>query len=103
MAVLSALLIAIRTSQLKHDLRTVYVHTFNCTCFYTHMHAYQVVPIIKFINEFVVENPFIVCSEELSYVRKELCRAGDEVKVRQKAGTIRYKAIQGRSDHTQCL
>ena len=57
----------------------------------------QVLLLVKFVNEFIVSNPFIVCSDELSYVKKQLYRERDELKVKQKAGVIQYKAYQGRS------
>ena len=60
----------------------------------------QVLVLVKFVNEFIVSNPFIVCSDELSYVKKELQREGDEVKVKQKAGLIQYKAYQERYVYT---
>ena len=51
---------------------------------------------VKFVVEFIVSNPFIVCSDELSFIKKQLHREGDEIKVKQKAGIIQYKAYQGR-------
>ena len=56
----------------------------------------QVMVLLKFVCEFVSSNPFIVCSDELSYIKKELVRDGDDLKVKQKAGTLRYVARQGR-------
>ena len=38
----------------------------------------------------------MVCPDELSHVKKELNCGSDEVKVKQKAGTIVYKAMEGR-------
>ena len=52
--------------------------------------------LVKFVNEFIVSNPFIVCSDELSFIKKQLQREGDEVKVKQKAGVIQYRACQER-------
>ena len=52
--------------------------------------------LMKFVNEFIVSNPFVVCSDELSFIKKQLQREGDEVKVKQKAGVIQYKAYQER-------
>ena len=52
--------------------------------------------LLRFVCEFITSNPFIVCSEELSYIKKELLRDGDELKVKQKAGTLHYVARQGR-------
>ena len=52
--------------------------------------------LVKFVNEFIVSNPFIVCSDELSFIKKQLHREGDEIKVKQKTGVIHYKACQQR-------
>ena len=56
----------------------------------------QVLVLVKFVIEFIVSNPFIVCSDELSFIKKQLHRDGDEIKVKQKTGVIQYKAYQGR-------
>ena len=56
----------------------------------------QVLSLVKFVIEFIVSNPFIVCSDELSFIKKQLYRDSDEMKVKQKAGVIHYKAYQGR-------
>lgn len=61
-----------------------------------HRYSLQVLVLVKFVNEFIVSNPFIVCSDELSFIKKQLQREGDEVKVKQKAGVIQYKACQER-------
>ena len=52
--------------------------------------------LVRFLCEFMSSNPFVVCSEELGYVKKQLLRDGDELKVKQKAGTLRYVARQGK-------
>ena len=65
-----------------------------------HKNSRQILVLVKFINEFVVSNPFMVCSDELSFIKKELVREGDELKVKQKLGTIHYKAYQGRCVET---
>ena len=57
----------------------------------------QVLVLVKFVVEFIVSNPFIVCSDELNFIKKQLHREGDEIKVKQKAGVIQYRAYQGRS------
>lgn len=63
----------------------------------------QLLPLIKFINEFITSNPFMVCPEELSFIKKELIREQDEVKIKQKSGTIHYKAFQGRWVIFECI
>ena len=56
----------------------------------------QILVLVKFVADFIVSNPFIVCSDELSFIKKQLHREGDVIKVKQKAGIIQYKAHQGR-------
>ncbi len=61
-----------------------------------HKGEQQLLLLVKFVNEFIVSNPFMVCSDELSFIKKDLMREGDEMKIKQKSGTIHYKAFQGR-------
>ena len=49
------------------------------------------------MNDFLRNNPFVVCSEELNHVKHHLAREGDSVRVRHKTGVILYKATQNRS------
>ena len=49
------------------------------------------------MSEFLRNNPFVVCSEELNYVKRELVREGDSLKVKHKTGVILYRATQDRS------
>ncbi len=56
----------------------------------------QVLFLLRFVNDFLSCNPFTVCPGELAHVKKELFRAGDELRVKQKAGVIHYKACQGK-------
>ena len=53
--------------------------------------------LVRFVVDFINSNPFIVCSDELSFIKKQLHRHGDEMKVKQKTGVVQYKAYQGRS------
>lgn len=50
----------------------------------------------KFISKFLDENPLMVCSEEVTYVKKSLIDSQDDLKIKQKAGVLRYKIVQGR-------
>ena len=52
---------------------------------------------MEFVDGFLTNNPFIVCSEELNHVKHRLVRGGDSLKVKHKTGVILYKATQGRS------
>ena len=55
----------------------------------------QVLVLVKFVVDFISSNPFIVCSDELSFIKKQLYRDRDDIKVKQKAGVVQYKAYQG--------
>ncbi|XP_038065267.1 uncharacterized protein LOC119735578 [Patiria miniata] len=48
----------------------------------------QVMPMLKFIRQFIDDNPFTPCSEELAYIKKELVEDQDTFKTKQKAGVI---------------
>ena len=56
----------------------------------------QVVAAARFVRDFIWENRFAVCSEELSYIKKELVCADDVLKVKQKLGVIQLKAIKNK-------
>ena len=66
----------------------VYAHTLCCL---------QVLLLLEFVNDFLTNNPFVVCSEELNFIKRELAREGDTVKVRYKTGSIHFKACHERS------
>lgn len=55
----------------------------------------QVLFLVRFVSDFISSNPFIVCPDELAHIKKELFREGDQLRVKQKAGVIHYKACQG--------
>lgn len=60
----------------------------------------QLLPVVKFMRNFMDENPLMACSEELSYIRRELVRPCDEIKVNRKSGTITLSVVEG-NYHTQ--
>ena len=60
----------------------------------------QLLPVVKFMRTFMDENPLMACSEELSFIRKELVRPCDEIKVNRKAGCITLTIVEGKY-HTQ--
>lgn len=51
--------------------------------------------VMDFLCEFISSNPFIVCSEELSYIKKQLFTDRDELKVKKKTGSLHYVAREG--------
>ncbi|XP_011306407.1 uncharacterized protein [Fopius arisanus] len=54
----------------------------------------QVLPTLKFINNFINENPLICCYDEINTV-KELLKESDSLKLRQKSSTINLEVHQG--------
>ncbi|XP_071791806.1 uncharacterized protein [Asterias amurensis] len=50
----------------------------------------QVMHMLKFIRQFIDDNPFTPCSNELTYIKKELVMEQDTFKTKQKAGVIIY-------------
>ncbi|XP_071941194.1 uncharacterized protein [Antedon mediterranea] len=48
----------------------------------------QVLPVLVFIRQFLEDNAFVVCSDELSFIKKELITSEDELKVKQKSGIL---------------
>ena len=61
----------------------------------------QVVAAARFVRDFIWENRFVVCSEELSFIKKELICGDDVLKVKQKLGVIHIKAVKNKY-HLDC-
>lgn len=57
------------------------------------MHS-QILPTLKFIRNYIEENPLICCYEEIS-ILKELLTDRDELKLKQKNSTINLIVNQG--------
>jgi len=51
----------------------------------------QIISLVKFINNFLIENPLLICSEEISNIKKKFVNQEDDFKVKQKTGVINYK------------
>jgi len=56
----------------------------------------QILPLMKFLNKFIEENPLLLCSEEISNIKKNVVKDNDEFKIKQKAGVVNYKIVQNR-------
>lgn len=54
----------------------------------------QILPILKFIRNFIEENPLICCYEEISILKK-LLGDKDELKLKQKISSINLILYQG--------
>ncbi|KAK3748436.1 hypothetical protein QZH41_017308 [Actinostola sp. cb2023] len=53
-----------------------------------HIGKQQVYLLVLFVRKFLDENPLIVCSEELSYIKSKLITDQDQFKIKQKTGVI---------------
>ncbi|XP_023931502.1 uncharacterized protein LOC106155069 [Lingula anatina] len=51
----------------------------------------QVLMVLKFIRNFIQENPLCVCSEEISFIKKDLLQDCDDIKLKQKLSQIILK------------
>lgn len=51
----------------------------------------QIISLLKFLNKFIEENPLLVCSDEISKIKKLLVGDEDKFKVKQKEGVIDYR------------
>ncbi|MCL4129367.1 UNVERIFIED_CONTAM: hypothetical protein GTU68_048749 [Idotea baltica] len=54
----------------------------------------QVMKVLKFVSNFIDENPLCCCSEEISCIRKLLI-GNDELKLRQKSSSVLLKVLEG--------
>lgn len=50
----------------------------------------QIITLTKLLSNFICDNPLLVCSEEISQIKKKLVKEEDEFKVKQKTGVINY-------------
>lgn len=48
----------------------------------------QILSVLLFVKRFIDDNPFIACSDEVTYIKKELVGEQDDVKLKQKAGVV---------------
>jgi ubiquitin-protein ligase len=53
----------------------------------------QTLSLLLFIKRFLDENPFIACSDEVVYIKKELIGEQDDLKLKQKSGIV-YMTIR---------
>lgn len=61
----------------------------------------QVVAAARFVRDFIWDNRFVVCSEELSFIKKELISGDDVLKLKQKQGVVHIKGVKNKY-HLDC-
>ncbi|XP_074656157.1 uncharacterized protein LOC141909586 [Tubulanus polymorphus] len=54
----------------------------------------QVMTTLYFVKHFIDDNPLCVCSEEISYIKKDLLTKVDEIKLKQKTSNVTIKICQ---------
>ena len=53
--------------------------------------CFQILQLVTLLKRFIDENPLCVCSEEINYMKKDLLRDTDEVKLKQKTSQVVLK------------
>jgi len=48
----------------------------------------QVIVVLKLVSSFMDENPLCCCADEISGIKSEFLKEGDEIKLKQKNSTI---------------
>ncbi|KAK2174434.1 hypothetical protein NP493_803g00018 [Ridgeia piscesae] len=54
----------------------------------------QILPIVQFVKNFIVDNPLCVCSEEISNIKKRVLQENDEIRLKQKTSQVVIKLKQ---------
>lgn len=60
------------------------------------LHLFQILPIMKFARDFVINNPLCVCSEEIALIKKDLIDEKDKLKLKQETSQILLRIVQER-------
>nr|XP_039253853.1 uncharacterized protein LOC120330929 isoform X1 [Styela clava] len=60
-----------------------------------HIGRKQIILILKFLQQFLDDNPLLPCREEWAYIKKNILEECDSDKVKQKKGMIQVKATRG--------
>ena len=48
----------------------------------------QILPIMQFVREFIINNPLCVCSDEISVIKKDLIEDKDKIKLKQESSQV---------------
>ena len=64
--------------------------------FFCFFYLFQVLPIIHFLRNFVIENPLCVCSDEIAAIKKDLITDSDRLKLKQDTSQLLMKITQER-------
>ncbi len=52
---------------------------------------FQILPVLKLIRTFIDDNPLCVCSDEIGYIKRELLKDTEEIKLKQKTSQVIVK------------
>ncbi|KAA0200494.1 hypothetical protein HAZT_HAZT008718 [Hyalella azteca] len=55
----------------------------------------QILHVLKFVRNFIDENPLCCCSEEISELKQKIARPSDEIKLKQKTSSILVITMEG--------
>lgn len=54
----------------------------------------QILPIMKFLREFVINNPLCVCNDEIAAIKKDMIGEKDKMKLKQETSQLLLKIVQ---------
>lgn len=54
----------------------------------------QILPIMTFVRDFVLNNPLCVCSEEIAAIKKDLIGEEDKMKLKQETSQIQLRIVE---------
>ena len=55
---------------------------------------FQILHLVNFVRNFVIDNPLCVCSDEIASVKKDLLEENDKLKLKQDTSQILIKVVQ---------
>ena len=58
------------------------------------LHFFQVLTVLKFVRNFIDENPLSCCYNEIATIKKDLTDS-DELKLKQKTSSLNLRLTQG--------
>ncbi|XP_052811888.1 uncharacterized protein LOC128239326 [Mya arenaria] len=56
----------------------------------------QILPVMRFVRNFIISNPLCVCSEEIAAIKRDLIKENDKLKLKQDTSQVHMKIVQER-------